>query len=60
MNPKVDTEACIGCGLCVQICPDVFELGEDMKAHVKNPEGCNKCDCKEAAESCPVNAISLE
>jgi ferredoxin len=28
------TEDCISCGLCVDICPDVFEMGEDS-AQVK-------------------------
>lgn len=61
MNPKVDPNLCIGCGLCSSICPDVFELGSDGLAHVKNPDGCqtNATCCQEAADSCPVNAISL-
>ena len=28
------TEDCITCGRCVEICPEVFEMGEDA-AHVK-------------------------
>ncbi|MBI5229069.1 ferredoxin [Candidatus Micrarchaeota archaeon] len=59
MVVKVDAEKCIGCGLCVSICPDVFELGDDGKACIKNPRNCSKCDCKGAAEGCPVQAISL-
>ena len=55
---KVDQDKCIGCGACVAICPEVFELGEDGKSHVKNPEG--KCDdLQSAVDSCPVDAISL-
>ena len=26
MRAIVDEETCIGCGRCVEICPDVFEL----------------------------------
>jgi ferredoxin len=59
-RPKVDQEKCIGCGACVAICPDVFELGDDGKSHVKNPDACDKCDCQAAADSCPVGAITLE
>ena len=53
---KVDKEKCIGCGLCSSLCEEVFEMKDDMKAHVK----ANKdIPCvKEAIDSCPVDAIS--
>ena len=59
MVVKVDKEKCIGCGLCPNICPEVFELGEDGKARVKDGADLEKNkDCiKEAVESCPVGAI---
>jgi len=57
---KVDQKKCIGCGLCVSLCPDVFELKDDGKAHIKNPSGCKTCDCKAAAEGCPVKAITYK
>jgi len=60
LKPKVDKNLCIGCGACVALCPEVFELKEDGKAYVKNPADCNKCDCQAAQDSCPVEAISLE
>lgn len=57
--PKVDKEKCIGCGLCISICPEVFEMGKDGKSYVKNPKACNRPSCKEAADSCPVQAITI-
>ncbi len=60
MIVKVDKDKCISCGLCVSICPDAFDLGKDGKAYVKNQKGCEKCDCKEAASSCPVQAIGFK
>jgi len=56
MKIKIDKEKCIGCGACESLCPDGFKV-EDGKAKVKNPNA--KC-IKEAAESCPVQAVSLK
>ncbi len=59
MIPKVDQEKCIGCGLCSNLCPEVFEVTDDGKAIMK--EGAdlekNKECIKETKESCPVSAI---
>ncbi len=56
---EVDKEKCIGCGSCVALCPDVFELGSDGKAQVKEGADTNKECVKEAAEACPVEAIKV-
>ena len=53
---SVDKEKCIGCGLCVQVCGEAFEMTEDNKAKVKKQED-TPC-VKEAKESCPVDAIT--
>ncbi len=58
MKIKVDKEKCIGCGACVAICPAVFVL-KDGKAMAKIAETKDGC-AKEAAESCPVNAIQVK
>ena len=55
----VDENACVGCGLCVNICADVFELGSDGIAKVKTHE-CADCDLHDVASQCPVNAIVIE
>ena len=57
MKLTIDKNACIGCGACAALCPDVFEIGVDGKSHVKNAKACAKCDCKAAADGCPVGAI---
>lgn len=50
---------CIGCGACTAICPEVFEM-KDGKAVVKKSQDKSKSSCiKEAADSCPVNAIKV-
>ena len=53
---KINKEKCIGCGMCESICPEVFEIGDDMKAKIKAQK---KIPCvKEAISNCPVKAIS--
>lgn len=54
----VNEDLCIGCGTCESLCPNVFKI-ENGKSHVIS-ENCVDCDCQEAADSCPVNAISVE
>lgn len=58
----INKEKCIGCGVCVSLCPDVFELGEDGKSRVKKEADFKKNEkcIQEAKESCPVEAIEEE
>ena len=61
MKATVEKELCAGCGVCVDVCPEVFEMKDD-KAEVKvNPippevEG----SCRDAADQCPTEAIKIE
>ena len=59
-KPVIDFELCIVCGSCVEVCPEVFELREDGKAYVIAPDKCNTCDCEDAANICPSEAITFE
>ncbi len=61
MKVTVDQETCIGCGLCSETCPEVFEMTDD-KATAKMqdvPEEFAE-SCREAADECPVEAIKVE
>ena len=55
------TEDCIACGRCIEICPDVFEMGEDI-AQVKVEEVPKEFEdaTQEAADECPTSAIVVE
>jgi len=58
MKITVDQEKCIGCGTCVALCKECFELKNGL-SHVKEME-CQSCNVKEVAQSCPVDAIIVE
>lgn len=55
-------ENCIGCGTCVGICPEVFELNDEGFAEniIGDVPAELEKSAKEAAECCPVNAIIKE
>ena len=53
---KVNREKCIGCGVCVSVCPEGFEI-VGGKSRVKNENA--KC-IAEAAAKCPMKAILLD
>ena len=62
MKGHVDKDTCIGCGLCPEICPEIFEMDDDGLAVAKDieiPEDVED-SAKEAEESCPVDAITVE
>ena len=59
-KPVVDDAACEGCGSCVELCPEVFQLGDDEKAHVIGPDKCSTCNCQEAVDLCPTQCITME
>lgn len=59
MDIEIDKEACIGCGVCEQTCPDVFELGDDGKANLKEDADMDADCIQEAADNCPVEAINV-
>ncbi len=58
---KVDEELCTGCGICADICPEVFEMQDDLSV-VKTSEASGEIadKVKEAQESCPTEAITSE
>ena len=60
MKAVVD-ESCIGCTLCVQTCPEVFKMEDDLAVAYADPvPEAAEDDCRQAAEECPVDAISIK
>jgi ferredoxin len=55
----VDRALCIGSGDCVDTAPDVFQLDDEDKAVVVDPDGATVDDVIQAAGNCPVSAIFI-
>ena len=62
MKAKIEADLCVGTGSCEAICPEVFEVGDDGIAVVKVdvvPDA-SEDSCREACDSCPTDAITIE
>jgi ferredoxin len=61
MNVAIDTNKCIGCGLCAGICPEVFGTEKGGKASVivetVPPDAVDYCI--QTMELCPMEAIMV-
>jgi ferredoxin len=55
---SLDINACVGCGICEQVCPhQVLEIVE-RKAEIVDMDGCMECGA--CANNCPVEAITVK
>ncbi|HDS29289.1 MAG TPA: ferredoxin [Candidatus Acetothermia bacterium] len=55
---SVDKDLCVGCGLCPQVCPEVFEMKDDGTADVIAGADTSAACVQEAVDQCPVGAIT--
>jgi ferredoxin len=53
-------EECISCGLCVEVCPQVFHLNDRDVSEVHNPTGAPKEKIQEAIDSRPGQCLPWE
>ena len=61
MKVSIDAELCTACELCVDTCPEIFEMGDDTATVKVDTVPEDQEDCvREAAENCPVEAIQVE
>jgi len=60
MKVKIE-DTCTSCGLCVDTCPEVFEMGLDIAQVIGDEVPPEFEDAvQQAAEECPVEAITVE
>ncbi|MBU0672610.1 MAG: ferredoxin [Candidatus Margulisbacteria bacterium] len=58
MSIKIDQALCSGCGVCIELCPEVFAWDSDGRAIVLKQES-ETCNIEEISDQCPTEAINL-
>ncbi|RQW03910.1 ferredoxin [candidate division KSB1 bacterium] len=60
MRVRIDAELCTACELCVDTCPDIFKMGDDVAVVIQADVPVDLEDCaQEAVDSCPSEAIII-
>lgn len=55
---KLDSEKCIGCGMCIEVCPHAVFALDDKKARIVDRDACMECGA--CAKNCIADAISVK
>ena len=55
---ELDSERCIGCGICTLVCPHQVFLIKEGKAQIALRDNCMECSA--CVRNCPVDALYVE
>jgi len=53
----MDTDTCVGCGMCEIVCPHGVLKVENRKAQIIDPDGCIECGA--CTTNCPSGALNV-
>ena len=59
LRVSVDLDICVGNAMCETYAPKVFVLNDDRQSTVADPNGDTFENIMEAAQDCPVSAITV-
>jgi len=54
---RFDREKCVGCGMCLLVCPHGVLNMSDGRAYVEDRDACMECGA--CAQNCPTEAITV-
>ncbi|MGD2127231.1 MAG: mercury methylation ferredoxin HgcB [Desulfobacteraceae bacterium] len=54
----LEHEKCVGCGMCVLVCPHTVLSMNNGKAYIGNRDACMECGA--CSTNCPTDAISVQ
>jgi ferredoxin len=60
LRVRVDHNVCVGNQMCETFAPHVFRMNENRQSEAVDPAGDPEEQVMEAAENCPVGAITVE
>jgi len=55
---QMDVEKCVGCGMCLEVCPHAVFAMNNGKAHIEDRDACMECGA--CARNCPTEALTVE
>jgi len=55
---KLEEEKCMGCGMCLLVCPQAVLSLTNGKIEIANRDACMECGA--CARNCPVDALSVQ
>jgi ferredoxin len=54
---KLDQKKCVGCGMCLLVCPHAVLSVKDSKIEIVDRDACMECGA--CAQNCPFGALSV-
>jgi NAD-dependent dihydropyrimidine dehydrogenase PreA subunit len=51
-------DKCIGCGMCIEVCPHAVFVMQDGRAQIRELDACMECGA--CSKNCPVAAITVK
>ena len=55
---RLDSERCVGCGMCIEVCPHAVFVLQDQKICIQDQDACMECGA--CANNCPANALHVK